>query len=740
MVFVGFVAVVGWLRNGAAGWRCRCCGVLAGWCAAGLVFVGCFTASADSGVDVYGKLFERLDRYGIVSEGYSEWNFPIMSGNGEMGGLMDPLGRGVANIELTGLYLNEVGRVIGPGLMVRPVGFAGLRPVVYRQVYDLRSGVLTTDVGYVNGGYRSTVFFSHDDRRLLVVMMENLGDGPMVCNVSTGRLGMDLVGFSDCSVLFGLGVGSFSDLSYRLVSSVGFERSNFPNVGFLPWLRDVCVSVPAGGRLVVVAVVEAGRCDGDGVVDGSVGVCDVATDFEVLLGRSAAAWEREWRSMGFVVLPDGEHARVYYRSLHWLQCAAGYGGWLPGECQGGVFSSFTAEDYGLQVNQNLGNVTPWQGLPFTYGGAGWATLAYSFLGDSARAGNMLRLFYRPESLRDNVRGMFPVGRHEFVYGGRGRGEWVYLKDSVGDAFAFGHENLFDMRNHGVGLYDKQVHVQGFGPSLFVHFNGLYGLMGDTVYSVLRGCAEFWRGILWYDAVNGVYTLPPLLSVTEDLFEAGLLDGLLAARWTLERAAGMAEGLGVDSVLRGVWRDVARGIGFGVRDGVYCEFAGDDGSRDGAGYMGIRGYVYLGFPTVGLGGCLSADVVGRSLDRCWERNLRGRGMITFVANWFALADLYGGRGEEAFEKWSYCLSQVEGVTSSMCEQEGRLFYFLGGYASFVMVPTAMVLQSDVDGIRVFPAVPGVFGDIEFYNLPAWGGVRVSGVMRDGVVEGVWYGWR
>jgi hypothetical protein len=134
--------------------------------------------------------------------------------------------------------------------------------------------------------------------------------------------------------------------------------------------------------------------------------------------------------------------------------------------------------------------------------------------------------------------------------------------------------------------------------------------------------------------------------------------------------------------------------------------------------------------------LSEKKVNKSFDQCWIRNQKGKGMITFIANWFALADAYWGRAEEAYEKSAYCLTQTEPTASAMCEQNGSLYYFLTGYASFTMVPVSMVLQSVGDEIRVFPAVPKAFGDIEFYNLPATGGVKVSGVMKGGKIQRVW----
>jgi hypothetical protein len=50
---------------------------------------------------------------------------------------------------------------------------------------------------------------------------------------------------------------------------------------------------------------------------------------------------------------------------------------------------------------------------------------------------------------------------------------------------------------------------------------------------------------------------------------------------------------------------------------------------------------------------------------------------------------------------------------------------------------MVLQSVGDEIKVFPAVPAEFADIEFYGLPAAGTLRVSGVRKGGKTQKVWF---
>jgi len=663
--------------------------------------------------DAYQKLFSELDRYEIVYDQYSANNFPVLSGNAEIGGLTDPLGRGVCNIEINDFYLNEEGRIAGPGFMVKPVQFAGLSPESFSQRYSLRNGTLTTSASYATGSFRSELFFSHHDSRLLVYSFENTGKEPLVCNVDLGQLDMHIRSFSDSTVELITPEGRFSTLHYSLNSNIPFRKTNFPNKAFLPWSKDIFITVEAGKKLNLTLCLTVGNDDKPAFLPST----------DILRENNNRQWEANWRRIGFVVLPEGDFARTYYRSLHYLQCTAGGERNLPGECQFGAFSTRIANEYGMQINQNRSNITPWQQMPFTYGGAGWAALAYSAIGDKERASLMLKNFYRPQALNDNVAAMFKD----------------YLNSNNNhNGFCFAHENLYDGRNHQVPPWDKQIHIQGFAPAMYAYFHSLYGEMSDTVYSVLKGCAQFWTNILRYDSLQKSYTLPPLLSVTEDLFEAGVIDGLLAARWTLSNAASEAKKRGEDKNLAKIWQKIAENIKIKPnKTGVYPEFTGDDGSRAGAGYMGIRGYVYLGFPTISEMKKLSPKAVAKSLDECWLRNRKGEGMITFIANWFALADAYWGRGEEAYEKALYSVSRTEANTSSMCEQNASLYYFLTGYASFVMVPTAMVLQT-VDGeIRTFPAVPKVFSDIEFYNLPAKGGLRVSGVMKNGRQIGVWY---
>jgi hypothetical protein len=669
--------------------------------------------------DIYEKLAGELNKYAVVYDEYSETNYPVLSGNTSAGGLMDPLGRGIYNIEMNDLFLGENRRVFGPGMMLDMVQFSGRRPESYRQTYSLENGILTTDVTYADGAYHSEMFFSQAEKDLMAYRLTNQGKNGLICNIDPGRFELTVERHTDKSIYALSREGSFTCLHY-------FLQSNIPlNMPALPDSKDIYVTVPPGETLEIVLSLKV-------TAERSPLPEPRPAAIDDLRQNHIRKWESLWRSLGVIILPDGLYARTFYRSLHWLQCTAGSSSNLPGECQFGTITSNAASAYRFQGKAAL-NALPWQQRPFTYGAAGWSFYAYTWLGDRERAGNMLTAHYRPEALKKNVTGIYPVGWHEFTYRGKSTGRYEYLSHDNPDAFCFAHEMLYDRTNRPAPPWDRQVHIQAFAPAMFHHYGRMYADRADTVYAVMRGAAEFWRTLLHYDRAQKAYFIPPLTSLTEDLFKADLLDALIAAKWVLTQAAALAEERNADAALRKQWKQIAKSIRIKDKNGIYLEFGDDDGSRAGAGYQGIRGYAYLGFPTLETMKYFSAQKVNKSLDQCWVRNKKGEGMITFVANWFALTDAYWGRAEESYEKSSYCLTQLDPSGTAMCEQNGSFYYFLTSYASFTMVPVSMVLQSVDNVIKVFPAVPEAFGDIAFYGLPATNGIRVSGEMKNGQVQ-------
>lgn len=671
--------------------------------------------------EVYRKLSGELKKYAIVYNKYSDENFPILTGNTEMGGLTDPLGRGVYNIEINDLYLNNKDRVTGPGMMLKIAAFSGSAPQEYTQEYNLENGILTTQAVYINGSYTSNLFFSHDDKELFVYTFTNTGKSPLICNIATGGLALNLVNHTEKNIYAVSNTNGYADLQY-------FLKTNIPVSGFFYSTIDPYITVQPDQTLEIVLRLRTNK-------EKISKTEELPFSINELQAKHTQQWERNWQAMGVIILPDGDYAKTFYRSLHWLQCTAGGNNNLPGECQFGVLTSRIAAEYQFGGKVPL-NGRAWDQNPFTYGAAGWSALAYTLFGNKEKAEKILSNMYYPGTLKKNVTTIYPVGNHNFEYAGKEKGEYNYLSEENPDAICFAHELLYDRTSKGLFPYEMQIHIQGFAPAMYYQFGKLYNTRKDTVYRVLRGSAEFWSTILNYDSAMQAYSLPPVLSLTEDLFEADVLDGLLAAKWTLTQAAEMAKQQNIDATLQKKWLDIAGKIKFPDKNNIYLEFKNDDRSREGAGYQGIRAYAYLGFPTMELMKGLSKEKVYRSLDECWLRNEKGKGMITFIANWFALTDAYWGRAQEAYEKSQYCLTQIDGSGTAMCEQNKTLYYFLTGYSSFTLVPLSMVLQTVDNEIRVFPSVPEEFQkDIQFYNLPSIDGIKVSGVMKNNKIQNV-----
>jgi hypothetical protein len=109
------------------------------------------------------------------------------------------------------------------------------------------------------------------------------------------------------------------------------------------------------------------------------------------------------------------------------------------------------------------------------------------------------------------------------------------------------------------------------------------------------------------------------------------------------------------------------------------------------------------------------------------------MLGFIASWYALAAQRYGLGDLALEMAERNFDCYERSGTALCEGPNNLdrYYFLTTTAAYLLVPLHMLVQEREGQIVPFPAVPGSWRDIEFHNLPAAGGRRVSGVMAKGV---------
>jgi hypothetical protein len=424
--------------------------------------------------------------------------------------------------------------------------------------------------------------------------------------------------------------------------------------------------------------------------------------FDDLLTRHRAAWDDLWRRCAVLALPDPDIERLWYRSLYWTLSTCGNNHYLPGE------SMFCG--------------TCWDMHPFTYGAAGWALQAFTAVGLPERAKAILDCHFKADALRDNAR--------------------VYTKTLTGgtaapEAMAFAHEVKTDGRNIPCGQYELQRHLDGFAAALFHRHQRFYpdqSLSAADLYPLMKGLAESWCGLTKRDPATGNYLLPEMTSLTEDLIAVHPIDAALAAKWCLLIACRDAAALGRDAGRAAHWREVADHLLMPQNDQRYLEFAGDPDQRSGGGYQGVRGFVYLGWPTIELMAGLDRAKALRTLDHTWDRNRKGDGMIGFVANWFALADIHFGRGDHALEILKHNFRCEDAWRQGVSEYPGATkYHFTTNYASYLLVPLAMAVQSADDKLDTFGAVPAAWKDFAFYQVPAESGIRVSGAMRDGQVR-------
>ncbi|MBA4166997.1 MAG: hypothetical protein H0X41_05560, partial [Chitinophagaceae bacterium] len=260
---------------------------------------------------------------------------------------------------------------------------------------------------------------------------------------------------------------------------------------------------------------------------------------------------------------------------------------------------------------------------------------------------------------------------------------------------------------------------------------------QQAYPVLRGIAEFFSEMLHYNDSSKEYVLPPTLSLAEDYFVRNPIESMLAAKYVLAQAAKYSAILGVDGDLRKKWSGISAKVHIPQNKDYYLEWDGDDFKRAGGGYEGIRGYCYFGFPTTEYINTLDKAKMRRTLDAAWLRNGKGSGMVIFSINWAALSETYLKNPKRAMEMIDYGFHNWDPSGTAYLEVSPQKAYYHNSGITYVMLVATMALQMNDNIIKVFPAVPAQWKDFEFYDMPAYCGVRVSGKMGNGKVLWVSY---
>ena len=630
---------------------------------------------------------ERLQKYGFDSNKPDGKAPGLLMGNTLQGGCVAASGLGIPTLWGAELWRNTDQRLSLKGVMLSCHAFAGLERVSYRQQLSLLDGLAKTSVRYAGDiGYDSEVFCSMADPTLVVMRVTSRGsrklDWRFALPGDAGQPSPDVL-------TGGSSEDAFTPYSWTLHADRSLTGDN--GHGFT-------VQLAADETLTLVFRLDA-------AADGKNAGADATGKFDGLLVRHRAAWDDLWRRCAVLALPDPDIERLWYRSLYWTLSTCGNRHYSPGE------SMFCG--------------TCWDMHPFTYGAAGWAAQAFTAVGLPERAKAMLDCHFKPDALRDNAK--------------------VYTKILTGgtaapDAMAFAHEVKTDGRNIPCGQYELQRHLDGFAAALFERHQRFYPEQSYSLeehYQLMKGLAQFWSGLAHRDPQTGDWLLPEMTSLTEDLIAIHPIDAALAAKWCLIIAARDAAVLRRESALVKHWRgEVANHLLLPQNDQRYLEFAGDPDKRSGGGYQGVRGFVYLGWPTIELMPGLDRTKALRTLDHTWERNRKGEGMIGFVANWFALADIQYGRGDHALEILKHNFRCEDAWQQGVSEYPGATkYHFTTNYASYLLVPLAMAVRSVESRVETFGAVPAAWRDFAFYQVPAESGLRVSGVMRDGKVRWV-----
>ena len=651
----------------------------------------------------------------------------LLIANAEFGGMADALGLGVPEIWGSALWFRRDARTAMGGLTLACEQFSPHRiPTVYRQQLSLEDALLCTTVGYEDGSsFETQQFFSMSSLGLYVLQLKNIGGhAPRKWKVALPSFDPtnEFWGYQDAeiwitsvddknNILSGVSPATFTQLAWALRTDKALRATSTEKKGvtfadtyeltLAPGESALFVlSIAAGGNDVIPGL-SADECAQDARQEVMAG----PLDFERLANSNREAWKSLWAQTAVLAIPDEIHERTWYRSLFQTIMTTGSKRYLPGEC---MFA-----------------VPCWNMYPFTYGAAGWATMAFAAVGLPQRAKSMLDLLYAPKAMAFNAAYFF---------------RRLNITNGSKEALSFAHEQMLDGRNTPAGHYEMERMIDGFAAAVFYRFGRYYPddkFFKETIYPVLRGTSEFWLSIVQKDGKGG-YVLPVLTSLSEDLIRAGLFDAVIAAKYCLKLAYDYAVKSGVDARLRDRWNEVANGLEIPQNTKRYIEFLGDMEDRPGAGYQGIRGFAYAGYPTVELAPSLDPVKVGMTLDYTWQRNREGEGMISYVACWLALCETTFARGDHALILLKYSLKGLDKWNFSLSEVPGNQnYYFVDGYSSYVLVPISMALQSYNDRIIPFPAIPSSWKDFAFYDLPAEAGIRVSGEMKDGKTQWVSY---
>jgi hypothetical protein len=669
-----------------------------------------------------------LRHYSILRKEWKPEQVRLLLGNAELGGLANYNGLGFEKLWGAAFWADSSSRFFMSGPELSGLISQKDIPVSYASMLGLEDGILQTSIDYgAKGRYSSELFCSMATPNLIVLKVKT------VAKMSSDgwTLKLPVRGFH----LTQLSKSSFSGYSTD-EGKIPFTSASWAVLANTELIFNVSDSLfhlkfPSGNELIIQFSVTT-NWDGANYKNDPVKNIATRKSYDELKKSQIKAWESLWNKSGVVVLPDKAHEELFYRSVYYMLSTCGSRHFLPGETQ------FALPAWGMH--------------PFTVGAAGWGVLAYTVLGFPEMAKRMAEWHFKPLALQKNAEYFLDQLSRESPTGVIPYNEWkdplpvkVRQFGKNPDAWSFAHEisidgtdMLSDYTKPNHYPFDQQRHIDGFAATMFYRISRYYPdstYLNKRTYPVLRGTAEFWRSLAIWDKEKNGYILPVMQSLSEDFREKNLLESVLAAKWCLQMASHYAAITHKDLDLAKKWNEISEKLIIPQNEFKYIESSGQTGDREGAGYQGVRGVVYLGYPVSELIPQLDKRKVYQTFDDAWIRNRKGEGMISFIADWNALSESFHWRGNETLQYLDVNLQCLDKSGVSLRETVGSTNeYFITSYTAYINAVISMVLQSYDGKTYAFPAIPDSWKDVEFYNLPAESEIRVSGKMQGGKV--VW----
>ncbi len=690
----------------------------------------------------------KLEKYGFKREVYDKSNMTLLLGNAEMGGRARLDGLGFDRIWFSDFWRTNAARmpIFGPKFRVegKPPGFDH-----YSQTLSLKDAILTTLASRGGTSWKSEIFFSAANRDLLVIRLSELRgkakEALRLClpvdDVSGSAGGRWDVRRSRKDKVFTLRQETPHLIIGESIDQVMKNpKRMYPNGGFPHVVNHMVYGVwcsaslqktgetgvyavnPKGKDEVLLLFSEATNWRSDLQDSTVLDALENTHDFKLLAGAHKDAWWNDWKRTAVLEIPDKRHERLWYRSVFWLLCTSASKVFLPGECQ------FAHEG--------------WNMIPFTYGAAGWGVLAFTMLGYREKAGTMLENHFKPAAHHRNALHWLAYAQAERKASGMTEPPPYPQDPGSPEARMFAHE----VRTTGDGTlttYGNQAHLTGFALEMFHRYYRYYptdAFLLNYLYPVAKGAAEFWSNFLIWDHLRKEYYTPKTWGCSEGGLHNSPLDAVMAAKKCLYTAAILAEKIGVDGGPAKKWRFIAGHVKIPENEKTYLAYRGHDGHipEKSTGYNGIRYIVAANFINQDFLDELDTRKVVALLDEISKSNRFGTGFALFQSAWLASAECMYGRGDRALKYLDGFLRGYDRSRTCVRECEDRnMPYFLTNTDAYILIPILMMMQTSKGVIKPFPAVPGGWKDVAFYNLPAEKGVKVSGSMKNGKVEWVRY---